>query len=131
MGYEFRFGGEIYQEDGIEYLVEMEPETFDVCNHELTDYSKESYRPISYSGSDFVIENLSTIYSIFNKMCEERKGHMIVPVSSVIKEINNLKSVAPEGEEAPELYEDRVRWFQYWANKCIRLYSDAAKFSVS
>lgn len=134
MGYSFRFGGEINRESPDEcehYLVEMEPETFDVCDPELTAYPRDSIRLISYSYSDFVIENLSTFYSIFNLMCEERKGYMIVPLSKVIKEINNLKSVAPEGEEAPELYKDRVRWFQYWANKCLRLYGEEAKFQIS
>ena len=127
MGYEFRFGGEIYQEDGIEYLVEMEPETFDVCNPEWTDHPKDAVRPSHYGSgiAEFIRENLPKIGAVLD---EERS---ILPVSIVIDEINNLKSVAPEGEEAPELYNDRVRWFQYWANKCLRLYGEEAKFQIS
>lgn len=132
MGFSFRFGNEIIYEDSEdEYLIEMEEETFDVCKPEMTNHPRDSVRLISYAFGDFIEENLPTIYSIFNQMCEERKGHMIVPVSSIIDEINNLKPEAPEGEECPGLHGDRVRWFQYWAAKCIDTYGDEAKFSVS
>lgn len=127
MGYKFTFGGEIYQEDDNEYLIEIEPETFDVCDPELTNYPKEAFlmTPCKLYVVDFIKENLPTIGALLDG---ERT---IIPLSSVIDEINNLKPEAPEGEERPELYKDRVRWFQYWANKCIRLYGDEAKFSVS
>ena len=133
MGYEFRFGVEIYQEDGIEYLVEMEPETFDVCNHELTDYSKEAVLLTQYGSNmvDFIKENLPVTHRVVINSLKKLNGIVIVPVSSIIDEINNLKPEAPEGEECLGLHVDRVKWFQYWANKCIRLYSDAVKFSVS
>jgi len=133
MGYEFRFGGEIYQEEDNEYLVEMEPETFDVCNHELTDYSKEAVLLTQYGSYmvDFIKENLPVTHRVVINSLKKLNGIVIVPVSIIIDEINNLRPEAPEGEEEPELYEDRVWWFQYWAKKCIRLYGDKAKFSVS
>lgn len=127
MGFCFTFGGEINREDDVPYLAEMEPETFDVCNPEWTDHPKDAVRPSHYGSgiSEFLIKNLPIIGAVL------REDRTIMPVSNIINEINNLKPEAPENEEMPEIYKDRVRWFQYWANKCIRLYGDEAKFSVS
>ena len=132
MGFSFRFGNEIkYENTDGEYLMEMEKETFDVCDPELTVYPRDSVRLISYAWADFVEENLPTAYSILNRMKIERNVESIIPVLSIIDEINAMGSKKPECEHTPGLYEDRVQWFQYWANKCSRLYGDEAKFSVS
>ena len=132
MGFSFRFGNEIIYEDSEdEYLIEMEEETFDVCKPEMTVFPRSSVRLISYAWSDFVEENLPTAYSILNRIKIERNVESIIPVSSIIDEINTMGSKKPECEHTPGLYEDRVRWFQYWAAKCIDTYGDEAKFSVS
>ena len=111
-----------------EFLVEMEPETFDVCNPKWTDNPKSAFRscPCGSRIDVFLIRNIPGIHEAV-----EKDKRNIVPVSSIIDKINNLNPVAPASEGCPELYEDRVKWFQYWANKCIRLYGDEAKFSVS
>lgn len=122
MGYCFKFGTKIMDEGtDDEYL---EPERVDICGPKRTLFPYTCLRPISHIDSDFVEENLPTIYHILNKMKEERKGHIIVPVSSVIDEINSMKSMTGE-------HEGRDRWFQDWANMCVQTYGDGAKLSVT
>ena len=57
---------------------------------------------------------------------------VIIPVYSIIEEIDNLPNTAPDTEyESSELYADRVLWFKYWSNNCLAKYGKNADLMIT
>lgn len=106
-----------------------------VINGEFGDQHVEcmahgAHKDISYGASVWIQDNLPTIKKAYMKMHELRIGNIIIPVSEVIDEIDNLTFEAPDTCDQAT-HNARVNFFKWWAVESIRDFGDDAKLYVS